>query len=368
MANKLSRRIVAGLAVLAVSIAAIPAKAQVVVANPTTYDFFTVYIGQSAKMTGSVTNANGGTIFIYEMEWIYNPLDAFSITSPISVPFPLRSGESTDYEVTFTPPDFSFWNATLRIHTDSLSHPNVDITFWGFGDYPGPDPCSPLTNCGGICVVLDSDIANCGACSNVCDVPEHGSASCEFGVCSILCDLGYDAVGNACVPVDPCAPLISCGGTCVDLNSDIANCGICGNVCTVPDFALASCQTGVCDFECNLGYILEDGLCVPDLTDAIALMHELLVFFDESIADGTLQGTGVYPVSANRERILRHMLEVVLARIEGGQLTAACAQLDNAYVRTDGVRPQPDFVQGPASDDLADRIISVVSALGCAGS
>jgi len=78
------------------------------VAEPVTYDFYTVYIGESATHTLSLRNVFAGTEYITDYEWTYNPLGAFSVTSPVSVPYPLPANSSVDYQVTFTPPGFSF--------------------------------------------------------------------------------------------------------------------------------------------------------------------------------------------------------------------------------------------------------------------
>lgn len=125
-------------AVLISIFSAAPAWAVGVEADPPAYDFFTVYIGDSATWTGTLTNTEGATITISDMWYDYNPSGAFSITSPISVPYPLPGGASTDYQITFTPPGFSFYNATLRFSTNWPLSDIVDVTFWGFGDYPQP--------------------------------------------------------------------------------------------------------------------------------------------------------------------------------------------------------------------------------------
>jgi hypothetical protein len=131
-----------------------------------------------------------------------------------------------------------------------------------------------LTDCDGTCVDLGSDHANCGGCGQACGAFQAcqggtctdvggGAGSCQAGqtLCNGACvDLGSDpnncgACGNACpadqncvagtcVPLttgpgaaSPCrAGLTECGGTCVDLGSDPAHCGACGNACPAGDF------------------------------------------------------------------------------------------------------------------------------------
>ncbi len=70
-----------------------------------------------------------------------------------------------------------------------------------------------------------ADPANCGACNNACSVPSGAIATCNVGVC------GFQCQGSAS----------SCGSACVDLQTTSKNCGICGRDCLG-----ASCVAGKC--------------------------------------------------------------------------------------------------------------------------
>jgi hypothetical protein len=83
-----------------------------------------------------------------------------------------------------------------------------------------PPPCS---DCGGICVDLQSDDANCGACGQAC----AQGTRCESGRC-----------------VTTCSGLV-CGDTCVDAMNDPNNCGACGVTCS-PMHATGVCVAGQC--------------------------------------------------------------------------------------------------------------------------
>lgn len=79
-----------------------------------------------------------------------------------------------------------------------------------------------LTACGGSCVDLAKDAANCGACGASCPSGD----SCNLGVC-----------------VSPCsAPKTKCGTACVDTSTDTSNCGACGTKCATGE----SCTGGAC--------------------------------------------------------------------------------------------------------------------------
>jgi hypothetical protein len=79
--------------------------------------------------------------------------------------------------------------------------------------------CPPgQADCGGTCVDLLGDEANCGSCGHACAAGQ----TCSSGLC---CDEG----------------LVNCAGSCVDLQADGENCGTCGLAC-----GLGTCQTGDC--------------------------------------------------------------------------------------------------------------------------
>lgn len=143
---------------------------------------------------------------------------------------------------------------------------------------------SGLTRCDGVCVDLQTDRSNCGACQKPC-----ASGVCAGGVCGPgggACPAGQTDCGGVCVDLqsDPnncgacgtacgilhcitgfCCPAGSdvCGGVCVDLFADPANCGACGNVCAA---GLVCRQRGMC--VCPVGLDSCNGVCADLQTDA----------------------------------------------------------------------------------------------------
>ena len=90
------------------------------------------------------------------------------------------------------------------------------------------------TACGKLCTKLDSDGANCGVCGKACS----GGQTCSNGVC-----------------VGTCLPgRTSCHGACTDLTSDDRNCGACGNNCSL-DHGSSTCSQGQCQISsCHPGW------------------------------------------------------------------------------------------------------------------
>ena len=78
------------------------------------------------------------------------------------------------------------------------------------------------TLCAGRCVDVASDAANCGGCGNACGP-------------------GTTCAASLCVPTCP-GGQARCGDLCVSLASDDANCGSCGHAC--PAFGV--CAAGAC--------------------------------------------------------------------------------------------------------------------------
>jgi hypothetical protein len=90
-----------------------------------------------------------------------------------------------------------------------------------------------------------------------------------------------------------------------------------------------------------------------------------LNFFDESVADGSLVGEGPGKSGKNRLNALRNMLETAGNLVDAGDYQAACGQLMDVYKKTDGDPKPPDFVSGPATEDLAIMVLDLVDNLGC---
>ena len=127
------------------------------------------------------------------------------------------------------PGDLGDWHATAAAGgTGSGTAPTPSPT-------PSPAPTVPseqsclagLTRCGSVCVDLSSDLDNCGACGEIC---ESGlvPVECRSGVCErASCPVGIEYCGAA--------------DLCRDLSSDPEHCGACGNACSS-----GVCSGGVC--------------------------------------------------------------------------------------------------------------------------
>ncbi len=84
-----------------------------------------------------------------------------------------------------------------------------------------------LTSCFGSCVDIETDLNNCGGCG-------------------VVCGSGGGCFGGTCVappPSSACgAGLTTCGGECVSISNHAGHCGACFNSCPLG----GSCHRGVC--------------------------------------------------------------------------------------------------------------------------
>lgn len=111
----------------------------------------------------------------------------------------------------------------------------------------GPEcavPCSRYgrSKCGTGCIDLQNDVAQCGSCGNVCDVPgPNATRTCSKGICVYGCAEGFaDCNGD---PSDGCE---------TDVRAHPANCGACGVQCDLA--AGQPCVAGQClVIECKPG-------------------------------------------------------------------------------------------------------------------
>ncbi len=84
-------------------------------------------------------------------------------------------------------------------------------------------------------VDVDSDPANCGMCGATCTIP-HGTAACTNGTCGVgTCDSGWTDCNDD--PTDGCE---------ANLQNDSMNCGACGSICMGQE----QCHSGQCNDWC----------------------------------------------------------------------------------------------------------------------
>jgi hypothetical protein len=104
-----------------------------------------------------------------------------------------------------------------------------------------------MTCCGSSCRNLQTDPANCSVCGATCPGAWHAVPVCTLGTCGTQCAAGYG----------DCDGLAS-NGCETTLATSVASCGRCGNACILPA-ATALCSSGTCVigvcahgyFDCN---------------------------------------------------------------------------------------------------------------------
>jgi hypothetical protein len=157
------------------------------------------------------------------------------------------------------------------VNTNQCDPGNCPSPWHGVGACSG-NACTIIcdagyTLCGDQCVDTQRDPLHCGGC-NACDMAlREGAMACVDGICTPRCPAGFTLCPYS---NDPWVPVQ--GSRCVDLQTDLLNCGRCGVVC---DTVL--CVGGVCD--ASLPRVLVTGLGGPTLL-ALDAMN---VFFADSV-------------------------------------------------------------------------------------
>lgn len=125
---------------------------------------------------------------------------------------------------------------------------------------PSADNASPVCG-GGVCTVACMPgYASCdGTLTNGCEVAlASNDANC--GTCGNACTMGQRCMAGSCqCPVGQTL----CGGRCVDTRSDAANCGACGAPCA----AGRACVASAC-VACPSGQTVCPGACIDTQTSA----------------------------------------------------------------------------------------------------
>ena len=345
------------LAGLLLGISAMSATAQDISWTPESMTFPDTPIGTTATQTLTITNEGEALpIAIDNIRWTWNQAGEITLTWQFAfvadghIPTILLPGESIDIDILFTP-EVAFTFASANLLITNSSSNAASLNYWVDGTGSEDDPCDPLSSCAGICIDLQNDLNNCGSCDYVCPVPSVGLAVCNAGVCGYVCDAS------------------------INLSSDPQNCGSCDNICDTPMHGTAFCEDGNCGFVCDEGYEpVGDGCQAIVAQTPEELMDALLAFVLESRDTGALIGLG----PSGRNQAGEAKLKVFVKNIEkanenfdkGTQvgLTQACGFLNFSQLRSDGGWPfvmPPDFVAGEAASEVYDRIIELMAAMDC---
>ncbi len=137
---------------------------------------------------------------------------------------------------------------------------------------------SGLTACTGNCVDLETDAAHCGECGNECDAPSHATAICANSTCGFTCDAGFHQCGDECVSSDDPA---HCGSACTPCPSSVCSPATCdGTTCGRAPIA------GCCEDDGDCG---DSNACTTDTcrADHTCLHTAICLATEVCVADGT---------------------------------------------------------------------------------
>ena len=310
---------------LTIALLALPTKALATTLewSPLSIDFGQVPYGTTAYQTLTLTNIDEvEVITINSVEFTFNLMGQFGFETsrPLPAILPPSGDPASSMEVvfSFTPTEISFSQTDVLITSDSTNKPILD--YYLFGEMAqGGDPCYPLTSCSGLCVDLMTDVANCGTCDNVCLNVVNGTVACEYGSCTFTCDNGYEPSGDECVLIGPDDPLL--------------------------------------------------------------MLQELIVYANQAIEDGTLIGWGP---GSGPDSAAQHRLDAFMGQLQGrvlptgeevsgaidylsvGLIPEAFGALNLAQLRCDGGWPfrlPPDWVAGEAAYVIHEGLIDILLVL-----
>jgi hypothetical protein len=96
--------------------------------SPTTLAFGNVYIGLTSDLTTTISNTGTSDLTISGLTVDNN---AYTITTPTSVPFSISASGSTVTSIRFTPVNAGIISSTFTITSDDSDEPTVAVTLTG---------------------------------------------------------------------------------------------------------------------------------------------------------------------------------------------------------------------------------------------
>ena len=316
------------------------ALAQNMVVDPVAMFFESTPIGTTETRTFTLTNIDGALpVTISSIEWTYNHRGTFAFEPDRPVPTTLLPGEDMEIHILFTPVEALTFASAILSVTNTSANISP-LDYFIDGYGVENDVCFPITDCSGLCIDLQSDVNNCGSCGNSCPVPTNASALCEDANCDFVCDTGYVPLNDECIPIDLCFPSVNCSGECTDLQNDVNNCGGCDNVCPTPANASALCESANCGFVCDTGYELLDDECVQINISIVGLTNLLINYWFAALEEPpTIVGFGPGESAVHRRDAIENMLLNAREYVFTGVYDHACGQLRVAYLKMDGGYP-----------------------------
>jgi hypothetical protein len=207
-----------------------------------------------------------------------------------------------------------------------------------------------LLQCDDACADTRNDPAHCGDCDTQCNLA-HGLNVCADSACALLgCHIGF----SECPPPYYGLPVTAC----VDHETDLENCGWCGNVC-VAAHATPTCSGYTCGYStCDADYLD----CNQDATDGCETAGSTCpppkkVFVTSTTYSSNLGGYAGADANCVAAAASANLSGTFLAWISDGSVTPASrfAQATIPYALVDGTLVANDWT-GLVSGQLRHAI------------
>lgn len=99
-----------------------------------------------------------------------------------------------------------------------------------------------------------------------------------------------------------------------------------------------------------------------EVEDPCDLVGGIIDFYDQSLEDGTITGTGNY-CSNRRARAMRNRLRAIAWLCQKGYYSHAACVTQSAILRSDGAPCPKDFVEGPNVEQLNNELVLLLMLL-----
>jgi len=94
-------------------------------------------------------------------------------------------------------------------------------------------------------------------------------------------------------------------------------------------------------------------------------MPDIIAFYNQSVADGSLEGNGQGNSAENKLDVFGEMLAKAEAMIDDGNLNAACNNLRTIYEKCNGDPDPKDFIGGESTSELASNTLNLMESIEC---
>jgi hypothetical protein len=306
-------------------------------------NFGQVKVGSSLEQAITIANQGTANLSLQSVSFVQDSNPGFNYTPLAQLPLTLEPGGTVSVKVVFSPALAGEALGVLKIAGDDADTPVAEVVLTGTG-IVSDIAIEPVS------LDFGQRVVGTSAAQNM-TIANHGDA--QLIVQSIAWADGGSA--DFAISAMPAMPLVIEPNGLVDLEIVYMP--------TVAGTAAATLEIASDDPDQPVINLTVAGKAVAPVVTPYAQIQSMIVFYEESIQNGTIQGVGHGKSAKTHVMAVKEVLWVIKKLIRSDHKHSSIAALKELDKFTDGKSRPSDWITGPAVAELNARIDTLLAAL-----